>query len=1046
MTESASRWRRRLAVAVAAVSVMILAPAIPVDAQPELSAEDLTRWVNPYVGTKKGTGTGLTHPGAVVPFGMVSWGPDTVTAQPGGYAYDDNRLRGFSLTHLSGAGCTIYQDIPFLPFAGDVTTSPATDAARYQATFDHANEQASPGRYGVRLDSGIDVRFAATQRSGVGRLGFPAGKPATLLVNTAGSVNGVTDASIDIGTNTISGSATSGSFCGYPHSYKVYFHATFDRPFQTVGTWKDGVVTAGQASATGQRSGGYVMFEPGRIVDVQVGLSFVSVDGARANAAAEAGQRSFDDVAARAEAAWNDRLNRIRVGGGTDAQRTAFYTALYHSLVHPNVFSDADGRYPGFDNEIHDAGPGHAVYTNISGWDIYRSEFPLLSMIAPAEASDMVRSMVAFAEQSGSWDRWTIANAHTGVMNGDPYHVLVASAHAFGAKDFDAAEALRLMVAGATEPTQGYEERPGLAGYQEHGYVPDGAPAVWGSAATTLEYTTADFAIADLARRLGDTATATRFSERSQYWQNLFNPATGYLQPRNADGSFRQPFAPVSGEGWVEGNSAQYSWMVPQNPRGLIDAMGGNAEANRRLDSFFTELNAGPERPYAWLGNEPIMHTPWLYDYSGAPYKTQQVVRRAMTELFSARPDGLAGNDDLGQMSSWYVWAALGMYPVTPGRAELTVNGPSFSEVAISRPSGETVRIKAYGSGPYIAAMRVNGRDTTRTWLPASIVTRGGTVEYLMSATPKPSWGSAPADAPPSYRDGEAPRRGYVQPGRNVLPAGTSGTAEVGVRDFSGRAAAVAWSASPPPGISVSPSSGAITVPGDRAGGIRVTVRVAAGTPEAAYRVPVAFTAADGTALPGNAIQVLVGDPGGLRAAFGNVAVCPDANQSVASFDPLWNYSAEALAAAGVTPGATVTVDGLAHTWPNVGVGEPDNAISAGQAVHVSAPGATRLALLGSATGGPASGSLTITYTDGSTQRAEVGLSDWTMSGGVGFGNRVAVSTPYRNSLYGFTVPVPVHVYATAPIALTSGKTVRTVTLPAEVSGGAMHIFAVTAG
>ncbi|HET9139558.1 GH92 family glycosyl hydrolase [Actinophytocola sp.] len=1043
-----SRWWRRLATMLCVGLVLTVAPAAPTGAQAPgaIGAEDLARWVNPYIGTKKGCCTGLTYPGAVAPFGMVQWSPDTVLSQVGGYNYNDNRIKGFSLTHLSGAGCTVYQDVPFIPFAGAVTTSPATDPGRYVSTFNRANEQASAGNYAVRFDSGVSVRLTATQRTGAAELSFPAGSPATLLVNTSGSVNGTSAASVAIDTDSISGWASSGGFCGYPHTYRVYFHAKFDRPFASAGTWQGDVVSAGQKTATGARSGGYVTFEPGQTVTVRVGLSFVDENGAKANLNAESGTRTFVELSAGARAAWNARLNQVATRGGTDGERTTFYTALYHSLLHPNVFSDVDGRYPGFDNQIHTTDPGHTQYTNISGWDVYRSQTALLALLAPAETSDMVRSMISSAEQLGYWDRWSVANSSTNVMVGDPYHAMVGSAVAFGAKGFDMGKALALMVRGATQPSP---ERPGLPEFQRHGYVSNGAPGVWGAAATTLEYASADFAIADLARRTGDIATQATFSARSQSWQNLFNPATGYLQPRNADGSFRQPFDPANGEGWVEGNATQYSWMVPHNARGLIDAMGGNAAVLPRLDAFFAKLNAGANAPNAWLGNEPSMHAPWLYNYAGAPARTQQTTRKAMAELFTPNPDGLAGNDDLGQMSSWYVWAALGMYPVTPGRAELVVNGPLFTESVITRPTGARITIRATGAGagaPYVQSMKLNGIATTRTWLPESLVAAGGLVEYRMSANPT-SWGQGAGDAPPSFRDGEAAQRGFVRPGRNVVPAGSAAVAEIGVRDLAGLGGAVTWTATPPAGVTVEPRSGRLDPLRGSQQTQSVTVRVATGTPAGTYRVPVTFTAADGKPLPPNAIQVLADQPGGLTEAFSNVGVCPDDNQSVAGFDPLFNYSANALAAAGVTPGSTVTVDGLAHRWPQAKVGEPDNVVAKGQTITVPAvPGATRLALLGSATDGAASGTLRITYTDGSTQLADVGLSDWSLAGGVQFGNRVAVTTAYRNSLYGFSIPAPVNVLATAPITLAAGKQVRSVTLPGTVTGGVMHVFAITTG
>nr|WP_238412393.1 GH92 family glycosyl hydrolase [Saccharothrix deserti] len=1026
-----------------------------------------------------GGGAGNNFPGADVPFGMVQWSPDTVTRQHGGYSYEDDRIKGFSLTHLSGAGCSTYQDIPIMPFTGEVTTSPATDPDRYVSTFSHGNESATPGYYGVTLDSGTKVELTVTQRTGIGRFAYPGGQTSTLLVNTSGSISGTDDAEVTIGTDSISGWATSGRFCGADHRYRVYFHAEFDQPFASVGTWKNGAVTPGRTSerggsgireglgdapktleaqserpvsnslaktedttVSGPGSGGWVTFDDPDVT-MRVGLSFVSIDGAKKNLEAENTGKSFDAVHTAARKAWNDRLNQIKVTGGTDAQRTTFYTALYHSLLQPNVFSDVDGRYPGFDGRIHTAERGHAVYTNFSGWDVYRSEMQLLSLLAPAEASDMVRSMVAFAEQGGSWDRWTVANGYTGVMVGDPYHVMVASAYAFGAKDFDASKALLLMLRGATQKTQGYEERPGLTEYVDLGYVPVGARNVWGPPATTLEYTTADFAIADLARRLGDSATWQTFMKRAQYWQNVFNPATGYTQPRNRDGSYVEPFSPGSPDNWVEGNAAQYTWMVPYNARGLFTAMGGDAKVRERLDTFFTKLNAGPDEPYAFLGNEPIMHSLWLYNWAGAPAKTQAVTRRAVNDLFGPGPDGLMGNDDLGQMSSWYVWAALGMYPVIPGRAELVLNSPLFSEVTITRPNGAPIVIKSSGSGTYVSDVKLNGRAQTRTWLPESFVANGGTLEFGLSGTPT-AWGTGPADAPPSFRDGEVGQQAFVEPGRLVLPAGGSGTVTIGAQDFSGNGGKVSWTAQPPAGITLTPTSGEVTIPAGEKAGVPVAIAVAAGAAEQTHRVPVTFS--NGRR---STISVLVAEPGSLRAAFDNVGTSPDDNQASGNFDGGgWSYSRKALADVGVTPGGTVTSDGLAYTWPTSPVGESDNVNASGETVTVAAPaGATKLGLLGSAAGGRASGTLTVTYTDGSTQTADIGFSDWALGGSANlppsFDNRIVATTPYRNNSSGTPQQLKVYVFATAPIALQADKRVRSVTLPASVTGGTFHVFAV---
>ncbi|MCP2261016.1 putative alpha-1,2-mannosidase [Streptoalloteichus tenebrarius] len=1096
-----------LGAALAAVVVAALAPSPPALAQRGQDAsaapEDLARWVNPFVGTEPGGpdhgtggGAGNTFPGPTVPFGLLQWSPDTVTHQHGGYYYPDNRIRGFSLTHLSGPGCSTYQDVPIMPFVGEVTTSPATDPGRYVSTFSHAREKATAGYYSVALDNGANVELTSTQRTGVGRFTYPEGRPATLLVNVSGSIAGADDAEVTVGRDSMSGWVTSGRFCGVNHRYRLYFHVTFDQPFASVGTWKNGAVTPGatterggaepkidlersqppknaraaqaraeeaqpgagtsgrqETTVSGPGTGAYVTFDTARerTVTARVAISFVSIDGARRNLRAENDNRSFEDVHAAARGAWNERLNQVRVRGGTDAQRTTFYTALYHSLLQPNVFSDVDGQYAGFDGRIHRAEKGHAAYSNFSGWDVYRSEIQLLALLAPRETSDMIRSLAAFADQGGAWDRWTVANDYTGVMVGDPYHVMVTSAYAFGAKDFDARAALRSMVRGATVPTQGYRERPGLEDYQKLGYVPLGAEGVWGPPATTLEYTTADFAIAELARRLGDSATWRVFSERSQYWQNLYNPATGHLQARNRDGSFAEPFDPGSPSNWVEGNAAQYTWMVPHNVRGLITALGGDAEVVKRLDTLFTKLNAGPREPYAFLGNEPIMHTPWIYAYAGAPYKAQAVTRRAVNELFGPGPNGLMGNDDLGQMSSWYVWAAMGMYPAIPGRAELVLNSPLFEEVVVTRPGGQRIVVRARGAAadrPYVSGLSIDGAPTTRTWLPESFVERGGVVDFVLSNSADPRWGSEPADAPPSFREGEVGQRGYVEPGRVVVPAGGAGKATVGAQDFSGRGTKVRWTATAPQGITLNPASGEITVPAGGRATQEVGVSVAANTGEGTQRIPVSFTAADGRALPATSLQVMVAEPGSLRSAYNNVGASPDDRQASANYDGFgYSYSRNALEAAGIRPGGTVTVDGVSHRWPTVAVGEPDNVLSNGETVLVQpAPGATRLSLLGSATDGKASGTLTITYTDGTTQNVDIGFSDWALGGTgepVAFDNRVAAKMPYRNTTGGNSQRLEVYVFATAPIALQQGKQVRSVTLPKSVRGGSLHVFSV---
>ncbi|MEU8028334.1 GH92 family glycosyl hydrolase [Streptomyces sp. NPDC049099] len=793
----AKSWRwGRLLLAIAVTAGIPTAATAPVRAATDDGTgsipQDLTQYVNPFVGTKKTGSTsydgGNTFPGADAPFGMVQWSPDTPSPQPGGYAYTDHEIRGFSLTHLSGAGCTAGQDLPFMPHVGSVAESPATGPGAYLDGFSHDAESARPGYYGVTLASGTKVELTATQRSGAGRFTYPAGRTASLLIDLSGSLRGASDAraTIDKARRAITGYVTGGGFCGSSNRYRVYFSAVFDQPFAAVGTWRDGIVspggtrvgttpakdTAKQAGNRKQTQGGvqpagaYVTFDTTRsqTVGVKVGLSYVSTAGAAENAAREQGSASFDTVAEKTRAQWNARLHQMEIAGGTDIQRTTFYTALYHSLLQPNVFDDVNGQYIGFDGRIHKARSGHHQYANFSGWDIYRCEAQLIALLAPDVASDIAQSMYNQARQAGDvWDRWSVANDFAGVMNGDPYHSILASMYAFGATDFDAGAALASMVKGATTVQNAgarYVERPGLADYLSLGYLPD-------DVSTTLEYTTADFGIAALAGRLGDTGTQATFMKRAQNWRNLFNPAGSWIQPRSRTGSFESRFKPADNKGYVEGNAAQYEWMVPYDLAGLFAAMGGNGKVIPRLDDFFTALNAGPDEPHAFLGNEPSLNSPWVYVYASAPYRTQSVVRRAVNTLWGPGPDGEVGNDDLGTLSSWYVWSALGMYPQVPGRAELVLASPLFPAVTVHRDGGRPIRINAPGADadtPYVHALKVNGVPSSRAWLPESFVREGGTLDYTLGDTPDTTWGTAPRDAPPSFRGGQTSSPTRPQP------------------------------------------------------------------------------------------------------------------------------------------------------------------------------------------------------------------------------------------------------------------------------------------
>lgn len=770
--------------------------------------------VNPLIGTTNG---GNVFPGAVVPFGMLQFSPEASPlpgkkapiASPGGYEYRADAIRGFSLTNVEGWGCAGGSgDVPIMPISEDVTASPSTDFRHaYASKFQHANETAKAGHYRVALDNGVTADLTAALHSGSARFAFPAGKPANVLVRSSDSEVGSENAkvTIDKANHSISGEVTSGNFCGYINDadkrsyYTLYFVAEFDQDFASNGTWRDTTVTKSGTHAeggsgygpkgfpeTGKGSGAWVGFKPNtRAVNVRIGISYVSAANAKANLDAENPKgTTFEALKDKAVAAWNARLSHIDIEGGTPDQRTVFYTALYHSLMTPNVFSDVNGEYRGFDNKVHHvSGSQKAQYANFSGWDVYRSQLPMVAWLEPKTASDIAQSLYNQAQQNnGVWDRWTHNNGGTHVMNGDPAAAAIAGIYALGGRDFDTKGALASLVHAADNPTaldlshDGCEvecvgQRPGLDAWLKLHYIPVGAPA-WGPAADTLENVAAEFGISVLSARLGDTSTSQRFLGRAQYWRNLFDPKAtpegGYIRNRNADGTWAlvkdddkeapHAFTPSTEDGFVEGSAAQYVWMVPFNVHGLFDAMGGLDKARKRLDAFFYQpdgtfavTNAGPL--HAELNNEPSIGSPWLYDFAGQPWKTQELVRRVLDTIWLNEPKGIPGNDDLGEMSSWYVFASLGIYPSIPGRAEMVVGSPIFTKATVHRDDGDIV-IEAPNAGagkPYVASLKVDGKPASRAWLPESFALKGGRLTFDLSDTPNKKWGTQLSDAPPSF-------------------------------------------------------------------------------------------------------------------------------------------------------------------------------------------------------------------------------------------------------------------------------------------------------
>ncbi len=1063
------------------------------------AAADPADLVDPLIGTANG---GNVFPGADTPFGMVQFSPDetngnqTANVNSSGYADGVNRIRGFGLAHVSGAGCGgLAGDVPFMPYVGDVTTSPAADVtdAKYSARFTPANQSAKAGAYAVTLDSGVKAELSATTRTAAGRFTYPSGTKSAMLVRTSAGLVGSSDASVSIGpaTRTISGSVTSGNFCGNKNLdgnpdrtsyYTLYFVAKFDKDFTSFGTWKDATLNAGATTASGgtsyaggssggvnaagglptpgKGSGAYVQFDTtaGQPVGVRVGVSYVDPAGAQANLDAEqpAGT-SFDSVAQKAHDAWSAALGRIEVKGGTAAQQKIFYTALYHSLLHMNVFSDVDGRYRGMDQQTHTiAASQHAQYATFSGWDIYRSQVQLVSLLDPAVASDMAQSLYNQSTQdaNGRWDRWTHNSGAVSVMSGDPSPAFVDTVLAFGGANFDKTAALQSLVKAATVPTPedlshvgwmntAKGERPSLDQFLRLHYFPDPSNA-WSGGSETLEDSTADFAIADLAARLGDGATHDQFMARAQYWQNIFHATgAGFMQNRAADGTW-PALDPANGPDFAEGSPTQYVWNVPFDIAGLFAAMGGPDAAAARLDAYFHNGSAwaftGAGGLHPELNNEPSLWAPWLFAWSGEPAKTQQVVRQIEDTLWTTATRGIPGNDDLGTMSSWYVFAAMGMYPEIPGRAELVLGSPEFSKVVVHRASGQTLTINAPDAGkPYVAGLKLDGAAYDKPWLGESFVAGDHTLDYQLSDTAT-SWGE---DAPPpSFRAGEQPAIASLATQSFQLDPGGQAKTTLTVQNTTDQPLTVQLNHAPSSHVTIAADPIAVQ-PGGRATA-DITFTAAAGTPLGTSEIEdLGLTTAAG-ALPKVVAKVTVDNPKPLASLRNGVGIVDDTHAAGPAFDSTGHsYSRQALASAGITGGGTVSIGGFDYTWPDVPAGNSDNYLVDGTRIALGdAAGATRIGLLGSAANGPSKTTATVTYGDGSTSQSPVQFGDWTLGGGGSqptAGNRLAATTARRTTTTG-TENVKAFLFSDA-IPVDPGKTPVSLSIPAA-SAGFIHVFA----
>jgi predicted alpha-1,2-mannosidase len=693
---------------------------------------------------------------------MIQPGPDTrLDGWDGcsGYHDDDRTVYGFSHTHLSGTGVSDYGDILLLPATGPIRLlsgwkRPA--GTGYGSRFRKETERAEPGYYRVRLDDyQIDAELTATLRTGWHRYTFPASDSAHLLLDLQHR-DTVVEASLRlVDDHTIEGTRRSK---GWAADQVVHFVATFDHPFAGTLILDDREVP-GQRAISGKNVKALLRVRGAETVVAKVAISPVDVAGAWRNLAAEAPGWDFDRTRAAARAAWDRALAPIEIEGGTREQRVSFTTALYHALLAPNVFQDVDGRTRGLDGKIRIA-QGYTRHTVFSLWDTFRAAHPLYNLIARRRSSDLVRSMLEMARESGRLPVWELAGNETDCMIG--YHAasVILDAWSKGVRGFDPALALRAM-----EATAG-GDRFGLPAYRRQGFIPAEDEAE--SVSKTLEYAFDDWSIGRFAALTGHPTEAGRFYARSQAWQHLLDPA-GFMRPR-LDGRWLAPFDPAEVTfHYTEGNAWQYSFFVPHDTNRWMARLGGPAALEQRLDALYAAPARTTGRAQADItglvgqyahGNEPSHHMAYLYAFAGAPAKTQALVHRLVTTMYAARPDGLIGNEDCGQMSAWLVLSALGFYPVTPGLPEYVLGTPLFDRATLTLDDGARFTIRAHRAHPgdfYVQAVELDGKPLTGPVLPHQAIAAGGELTFHLGPTPS-SWGRA---APPAT----------ATPGPDVTPA-----------------------------------------------------------------------------------------------------------------------------------------------------------------------------------------------------------------------------------------------------------------------------------
>jgi predicted alpha-1,2-mannosidase len=745
--------------------------------------EDAYAAVDPFIGTG---GDGHTFPGAVVPFGMIQLSPDTQIRErkdaygwAAGYRYEDHTIVGFSHTHFSGTGHSDLGDVLLMPIAGEVKLergSPAQPGSGYTSRFSHTSEVAEPGYYAVTLeDYAVRAELTAGARVGMHRYRFPADRPAHVLIDLRTSLydypGKVLWSRLRLrGDGSVTGYRETR---GWAPGRQLYFALRFSRPIsahefhdtETDVPYK-GFPPPGarqpreRAQLEGRQLVGAFDFADasGQVLLVKVAISSVSEENALANLEAGAPGWDFDALRAAARAAWQRSLGIFEIEADEPVRRS-FFTALYHALMAPSLFMDVDGRFRGPDNAVHQA-HGFTNYSTFSLWDTYRALHPLLTLIEPpARTNDIVHSLVAAQQVSpyGMLPVWAFQGQETWCMIGYHAVAVIADAYLKGIRGYDAPAALRAMVA-----TASYAPYAGLGPYMQLGYVPIDEEGE--AASKTLEYAFDDWSIARMAQAMGRQELAAQFFKRAANWRNAYDPASGFMRARKRDGAFRTPFDPAAsgyGSDYTEGNAWQYSWYVPQDVAGLVRAHGGADKLFAQLDQVF-DAKIDPKvfahmeditGLIGWYahGNEPSHHIAYLYAAAGAPWRTQARLGTIMSSQYAPRPDGLVGNDDLGQMSAWFIFTALGFYPVTPASNEYIIGRPFLRRATLHLPNGRHFTVIANAADeahPDVAGVTLNGRPLARAFLRHEEITAGGELIFTMQAQPNRAWPGAHALQP----------------------------------------------------------------------------------------------------------------------------------------------------------------------------------------------------------------------------------------------------------------------------------------------------------